>query len=126
MTSKTEHDKPRLELLADCLRGRRSISLFDERPVETDTLLAAIDVARWAPNHHVTQPWHFYILGSKARARTVELTRTITTELRDAEVGERKAARWAPPRRSSWRRGPPPSPTARSPAASTTTRRASR
>lgn len=85
----------RLLALAENLRGRRTIVLFEDRPVEIDKLVAAIDVARWAPNHHLSQPWHFYVLGSQARQRMLDLTRTITAELRDEDVAERKVGRWA-------------------------------
>jgi nitroreductase len=42
----------------------------------------------------VTQPWHFYLLGERARAATVDLVRVITTSRSDAANGKRKAERW--------------------------------
>ena len=53
--------------LTDLLHRRRSIKRFTNRPVsreEIETLLAA---ATLAPNHRLTQPWRFYVLGPKAR-----------------------------------------------------------
>jgi len=49
--------------LIELISGRRTIYQFKEglRPLEK--LLEAIDLARWAPNHHLTEPWHFYLLG---------------------------------------------------------------
>lgn len=47
--------------------SRRSIKSFTDRPVsraEIDALLAA---AAQAPNHRMTQPWRFYVLGPVAR-----------------------------------------------------------
>ena len=47
--------------------GRRSIKKFSERAVtraEIEQLLAA---AVQAPNHRMTQPWRFYVLGPDAR-----------------------------------------------------------
>ena len=49
------------------MRARRSIKRFAERAVsreEIETLLAA---AALAPNHRLTQPWRFYVLGPQAR-----------------------------------------------------------
>jgi nitroreductase len=51
----------------DAIRERRSIKRFTDRPVsreEIETLLAA---ATLAPNHRLTQPWRFYVLGPEAR-----------------------------------------------------------
>ena len=51
----------------DAIRSRRSIKRFTERPVtreEIETLLAA---ATLAPNHRLTNPWRFYVLGPDAR-----------------------------------------------------------
>jgi nitroreductase len=53
--------------VSEAIRERRSIKRFAERPVsreEIETLLAA---AALAPNHHLTQPWRFYVLGPEAR-----------------------------------------------------------
>jgi len=51
----------------DALAHRRSIKKFSDRPVtraQVERLLAA---AVLAPNHRLTQPWRFYVLGPKAR-----------------------------------------------------------
>jgi nitroreductase len=82
----------RLEQVAELIRSRRTVKLFLDRPVSRKLVLDAIDVARWAPNHHVTEPWHFYLLGPEAIRDSVELTRIITTERKGAKAGEFKAA----------------------------------
>jgi nitroreductase len=49
------------------VHGRRSIRQFNDRAVtraEVETMLGA---AVAAPNHRLTQPWRFYVLGPKAR-----------------------------------------------------------
>ncbi len=95
MTSSDGADAARLQALTECLHGRRSIKLFEDRPVEREKLLAAVDAARWAPNHHVTEPWHFYLLGERATGSLIELVRAVTTEMRSEEVAARKAERWS-------------------------------
>lgn len=53
--------------VSDAISTRRSIKRFTSRPVtreEIETLLAA---AVAAPNHRLTQPWRFYVLGPEAR-----------------------------------------------------------
>lgn len=81
----------RLEELAERIRSRRTVKLFLKRPVSRKLILDAIEVARWAPNHHVTEPWHFYVLGPEAIRGSVELTRIVTTERKGAKVGDFKA-----------------------------------
>ncbi|MCB1844407.1 MAG: nitroreductase, partial [Halioglobus sp.] len=80
-----------LRLLAERIRARRTINLFLKQPVSRKLILDAIEVARWAPNHHVTEPWHFYLLGPDAIAKCVELTREIVTETKGAKKGNFKA-----------------------------------
>jgi nitroreductase len=80
-----------LRKLAECICNRRTIKLFLPTPVDRKMILDAIDVARWAPNHHVTQPSHFYLLGEKATKANVELIRQITTEKKGAKKAKFKA-----------------------------------
>jgi nitroreductase len=78
-------DSAHAEDFASVLRGRRSIDLFAPDAVGVDKLLAAIEVARWAPNHRLTEPWRFYLLGSVTMRAAVDLA----VELEIAAKGER-------------------------------------
>lgn len=78
-------DSAHAEDFASVLRERRSIDLFSSDTVHVDTLLAAIEVARWAPNHRLTEPWRFYVLGQAARRAVIDLA----AELEIAAKGER-------------------------------------
>ena len=80
-----------LRILAERIRSRRTTNLFLKQKVSKQLVLDAIELARWAPNHHLTEPWHFYLLGDAMQAASVELTRTIVTERKNAEIGEHKA-----------------------------------
>lgn len=82
----------RLQEIAEGIRNRRTVKLFLQRPVSRELVLEAIEVARWAPNHHVTEPWHFYVLGPESIREAVELTRIVTTERKGEKMGEFKAA----------------------------------
>lgn len=55
--------------LEDAIRGRRTHKAYAPDPVDRETLDALFDLARWAPNHHVTSPWRFRVLGPRALAR---------------------------------------------------------
>ena len=83
--------KKSLQHLAERIRSRRTVKLFLQQPVSRQLILDAIEVARWAPNHYLTEPWHFYVLGDEAIKKSVELTRVVVTERKGAEVGDFKA-----------------------------------
>ncbi len=53
----------------EAIRGRRTVKAFGPRPVEPEVLDELFELARWAPNHHLTQPWRFRVLGSEALGR---------------------------------------------------------
>jgi len=88
----TMEDRKQLRRLAERIRSRRTTKLYLKQPVDRKLVLDAIEVARWAPNHHLTEPWHFHLLGEKKIAECVELTRTVVTELKDRKMGDFKAA----------------------------------
>ena len=53
-------------VLAEVLRGRRSVRRYSDRPVPTEAIRAALEAARWAPSPHNSQPWRFAVLRSSA------------------------------------------------------------
>ena len=79
-----------LRILAERIRSRRTTNMFLKQGVSRQLVLDAIELARWAPNHHLTEPWHFYLLGKEKKAASAELIRTIVTENKTAEIGEHK------------------------------------
>jgi nitroreductase len=54
--------------LGELAAARRTHKEFGAEPVERHTLLELLAVARFAPNHHLTQPWRFRVLGPNALA----------------------------------------------------------
>ena len=81
-----------LRIIAERIRSRRSTNLFLKQKVEAALVRDAVELARWAPNHYLTEPWHFYLLGENKQAQCVELIRTIVTETKSPEMGDHKAA----------------------------------
>ena len=55
--------------LDDAIRNRRTHKAYRPEPVERATLEELFELARWAPNHHLTNPWRFRVLGPSARER---------------------------------------------------------
>jgi nitroreductase len=52
---------------SDAIRDRRSIRRFTDHAVTREQIETLLDAAVVAPNHKLTQPWRFYVLGPEAR-----------------------------------------------------------
>ncbi len=89
------YESQELREFAEVLRGRRTIELFLQTPVPEKLMLEAIETATWAPNHHVTEPWKFYLLGGETKERCLDLCRDIVTKKKGAEVGAFKRKSWS-------------------------------
>jgi len=63
------------------IRGRRTHKQFAPEPVPREIVEELLDLARFAPNHHLTQPWRFRVLGPETLARL------------KAAAGEKEAAK---------------------------------
>jgi nitroreductase len=55
--------------LYEGLIGRRTVYKYQDRDVDDDAIDRALDAARWAPNHKLTEPWRFTVLGPTTRTR---------------------------------------------------------
>lgn len=51
----------------DVLKARRTIFKFNSRPVTDEMLKRIFEFGLWAPNHHVTEPWRFVVLGETTK-----------------------------------------------------------
>jgi nitroreductase len=58
--------------LVEAIRTRRTHKAYGAEPVDRALLDELLDLARWAPNHHLTNPWRFRVLGPAALARLKE------------------------------------------------------
>jgi nitroreductase len=54
--------------VADAIRSRRTHKAYRPEPVSREQLDELFELARWAPNHHMTNPWRFRVLGPEALA----------------------------------------------------------
>src|SRR3954469_13612754 len=52
----------------ELIRGRRTHKAYAPEPVDRTTLEALFELARWAPNPNLTNPWRFRVLGPQALA----------------------------------------------------------
>ena len=72
--------------IREAIRTRRSVRQFTNRPISPGDIERPLDVAVRGRDHRMTQPWHFYVLGPKARRACGEA------------LGARKAKRVDDPR----------------------------
>jgi nitroreductase len=55
--------------LEEAIRTRRTHKAYAPEPVDRATLDELFELARWAPNHKLTNPWRFRVLGPNALER---------------------------------------------------------
>jgi nitroreductase len=89
----TDRNNTTAEAFAAALRARRSIDLYEPVPVDTTALLDAIEVARWAPNHRLTEPWRFYLVGPTTAAAIIELAAEIDAAKKGPRAGDARRER---------------------------------
>jgi nitroreductase len=53
----------------DAIRTRRTHKAYTKEPVDRATLDELFELARWAPNHNLTNPWRFRVIGEEALER---------------------------------------------------------
>ncbi len=51
------------------VRTRRTHKAYRPEPVEREVLEELFELARWAPNHNLTNPWRFRVIGPAALER---------------------------------------------------------
>jgi len=56
----------------EAIRTRRTHKAYRAEPVDRATLDELFELARWAPNHHLTNPWRFRVVGPQALERLKE------------------------------------------------------
>ena len=55
----------------DAIRTRRTHKAYEPEPVDRATVEALLELARFAPNHHLTEPWRFRVIGPETFDRLV-------------------------------------------------------
>lgn len=81
--------------IATLISSRRTIHDFKDEPIPDKSLVKqAIELACWAPNHHLTEPWHFYLLEKETITSICELNKEMLIETKGTKAAERKYERW--------------------------------
>ena len=53
--------------VATAIATRRSVKKFNDRAISREEIETVLRAAVLAPNHRMTQPWRFYVLGPESR-----------------------------------------------------------
>lgn len=75
----------------EAIHTRRTIAKFRPEPVPGDVLARFLSAGIWAPNHHLTEPWQFFILGTETRGRMAVRYAELRMEKAPPEAVERRA-----------------------------------
>ncbi|UOQ93487.1 nitroreductase [Halobacillus shinanisalinarum] len=51
----------------EAIKTRRSVGLVSEKPVPQDLLEQILEAGTWAPCHHRTEPWRYFVLTGEGR-----------------------------------------------------------
>lgn len=95
MKKSPSYETQELREFARVLRGRRTVDQYIQTPVPDKLVREAIEVATWAPNHYVSEPWHFILPGEQTVERIVELCAAMVSADKGAELGEHKRKTWS-------------------------------
>ncbi|WP_353738263.1 nitroreductase family protein [Peribacillus asahii] len=57
----------------EVIRSRRTIKKFKKDPISLDTLKELLDIAIWAPNHKMREPWRFIAFLGEGKQHLVEV-----------------------------------------------------
>jgi len=88
-------DTNSIQAIAELIRSRRSVDRFRPELPSPALVREAIELARWAPNHRLTEPWHFYLCGPKTREAIIDLNAEIVAAKQGPAAAQAKRARWA-------------------------------
>lgn len=83
------------ESLVAVLRGRRSVAqprLAGSRLADHAVVRDALESARWAPNHKLTEPWRFYLLDDARISRLADLNAELLA--RGGSNPDKVASKW--------------------------------
>ncbi|ACZ43071.1 nitroreductase [Thermobaculum terrenum ATCC BAA-798] len=64
--------KPEAQRLLELIRSRRSVGKVAQDPPPRELIEQVLEAAVTAPNHHLTQPWRFFVIAGSARERLGE------------------------------------------------------
>ena len=56
----------------EAILTRRTHKQFDASTLSRETIVELLELAIWAPNHRITEPWRFAVVGGESRQSMIE------------------------------------------------------
>lgn len=92
--SATNKGNEEARFVSEALAGRRTVNNFDpNKKVDDGVVEGAIGAAILAPNHKMTEPWRFILLGNETISEIASLNAAEIAK-KDPVKGEKKKERW--------------------------------
>ena len=67
-------------IVTKAIRSRRTIFRFKPDSISDDNLEQILSYGIWAPNHHLTEPWRFIVLGQNTKETLAQRYRQIQVD----------------------------------------------
>ncbi len=80
--------------IAQNIASRRTIHKFRPEIPPRETILKSIEMATWAPNHKLTEPWRFYLIGQETAISLARINAEIVEQKKGAGVANAKFKQW--------------------------------
>lgn len=77
----------------EAIKTRRSVGKVKDLSVPVDLIEQIIEAATWAPNHHRTEPWRFFVLKDEGRQQLADTYVAIALEEMEDSTTEENQAR---------------------------------
>ncbi|RAV23281.1 nitroreductase family protein [Paenibacillus contaminans] len=71
--------------VAEAIRNRRTVKRFKLEPVPESLILELLDIAVWAPNHKLREPWRFALFVEEGKQVVVDAIIANAMKKRDPE-----------------------------------------
>lgn len=77
----------------EVIRGRRTIHIYEPVEIEETLLESFIEAGHFAPNHKLTWPWRFSVIGGVGRKTIAERAVELKSEGRELPAGQQEKVR---------------------------------
>lgn len=78
-----------LKTIQSIIKERRSVSKFKDLPFSTDMIIELLNVAIWAPNHKLSEPWRFILVQGEGKKRLANAVLDSFTAENKEKIGEK-------------------------------------
>ena len=76
--------------IMEAIQTRRTVFKFKPEPVPKDIIENLLFAGIWAPNHHLTEPWRFTVIGEDAKLKLAERYRELQIEKMVSKLDKKK------------------------------------